>query len=431
MNPALIAFFVVFVCIFLFKIRVPYGMAAACLAYFLVAGTDLKTVALQSCSYLYSSFTMLAIPLFVFAANIMNEGDITERVFGVANGLVGRFHGGLAHVNILGSLIFSGMTGSAIADAAGLGKIEIESMRKEGYDSGFSCAITASSAVIGPIFPPSIPMVIYSMVSGASVGALFLGGAVPGILLAAFLMAYVVLIAKRRHYPRSNPPKLKEYLRYMLTSLPALLTPVVLLLCIYTGVTTATEAGAIAGLYALVVAIFGYRIMGAKKLWLCILDTIATSCTIVLCCSLASAMNFIIAKEKLAVTLATWVIGISSNKYVFLAMANIVILILGMFVNTTVIQLVFVPILVPIAEMLGIDLVHFGLVVCYNMMIGLITPPYGSLLFITSTISDTPLKDVVKEIWGPIAMMLALLIILTYFPDIVLFLPRMFLGYGG
>ena len=431
MSNALLAFLIVFVLIFVLKMRIPFGMAAACLAYFLVAGLDLMIVALQCTSYLYSSFTMIAVPLFIFAANIMNEGEITERVFGVARGLVGRFYGGLAHVNVLASLIFSGMTGSAVADAAGLGKMEIAAMRKEGYDDGFSCAITAASAVIGPIFPPSIPMVIYSMISGASVGALFMGGMVPGVLLAVFLMIYVAIVSKKRGYPRSDPPKFRDYMKYLATSLPAILTPVLLLVCIYTGVTTATEAGAIAGLYALLLSVIGYRLMGWKKLYHCILDTIATGCTVALCCGLASAINFIIAKEKIAVNLAAFVVGLGADKYMFLLIVNIIVLILGMFIDTTVIQLVFVPMIVPIAKSLGIDLVHLGIVLCYNMMIGLITPPYGGLLFITSAISGTPLKNIIQRIWGPLAAMLILLVLITYAPGVVLSLPKLLMGYAA
>lgn len=431
MSHALVIFLVLFLLMFLLKMPFPFGLMACCFGYFLATGDDLKIVAQQSTTYLYGSFTMIAVPLFVFAANIMNEGDITERVFGVAKGLVGRFYGGLAHVNVLASLIFSGMTGSAVADAAGLGKMEIEAMRKEGYDDGFSCAVTAGSAVIGPIFPPSIPMVIYSTLSGASVGALFMGGMVPGILLALFLMVYVAIVSRHRKYPKEAAPHLREYLAYLFKAIPAMLTPVILLISIYTGIVTATEAGAIAGIYALVVAAFGYRMLGIRKLIACINDTIATSSTILLSCGAAAAINYIVAKEKIAINLANWVSGVVTNKYAFLILVNLIILVLGMILDTTVIQLVFVPMMVPIASAFGIDLVHFGIVICYNMMIGLVTPPYGGLLFITSAISGTPLKKVIQEIWMPLIAMLLLLVILTFFPDVSLFLPRLLMGYNG
>jgi tripartite ATP-independent transporter DctM subunit len=404
---------------------------AACLGYFLATGTNLKLVAQLSMSYLYNSFTMIAVPLFIFAANIMNEGEITERVFGVAKGLVGRFPGGLGHVNVLASLIFSGMTGSAVADAAGLGKMEIEAMRKEGYDDGFSCAITAASAVIGPIFPPSIPMVIYSMISGASIGALFMGGIIPGVLLAIALMIYVAFVSHKRNYPTSKIPNKQKYFHYLISSIPALLTPVILLLGIYTGVVTATEAGAIAGLYALMVAVFGYHMMSRKQFINCVLDTIANSGAVLLTCGIAAVINYIVAKEQIATTMATWIMGVISNKYSFLILVNLVFLVLGMFIDTTVIQLVFVPLVIPMAQQFGIDLVHLGLVLCYNMMIGLATPPYGGLLFITSTISRTPLQDVIKEMLPMLVPMLLVLLVITYIPEVVLVLPKVLMHYVG
>lgn len=431
MSIGLAVFLIVFILMFVLKIRIPYGLLSASLAYFLVTGMDLKIVAQQCTSYLYSSFTMIAVPLFIFAADIMNEGSVTERVFGVAKGFVGRFYGGLAHVNVLASLIFSGMTGSAIADAAGLGKMEVAAMRNEGYDDGFACSITAASAVIGPIFPPSIPLVIYSMVSGASVGALFMGGVVPGVLLAIALMVMVAIISRKRNYPKSDSPKPRDFLIYLFKALPAMMTPIILLLGIYTGIVTTTEAGALAGFYALLVAVFGYRMIGWKKLFECIKDTIATTGTVALCCGAAAAINFVVAKEQIAVTLANYVSNAVTNKYMFLLLVNIVVLVLGMVIDTTVIQLVFVPLIVPVAQAFGIDLVHLGLVLCYNMMIGLVTPPYGGLLFVTSSVTSTPLKDVIKEIWWPLLTMLIVLVIITYFPNIVLFMPRLLMGYGG
>lgn len=246
----LIVFLVTFVLIFVLRMPIPAGMIAACTLYFLTdglikgvgfgalitgAGGSLHLVAQKTIEAIFTNGTIVAVPLFIFAANVMNAGKITEYVFGTCMGLVGRFRGGLAHVNVLASLVFSGMTGSAIADASGLGKLEIDAMRKEGYDDGFSCAITAASATIGPIFPPSIPMVVYAMLTGASVGALFMAGMVPGVLLAVALCVYVYFVAKKRNYPRTAPPKLRDYLLYLTKSIWAMLTPVILLVGIYTG----------------------------------------------------------------------------------------------------------------------------------------------------------------------------------------------------
>lgn len=431
LSTALLIFLLIFVLIFVLRMPIPMGMMTACVFYFLVTGESPKMVAQQTLKTFYTNYTIIAVPLFIFAANVMNSGKVTDKVFGFAMGFVGRFKGGLGHVNVLASLVFSGMTGSAIADASGLGKMEIDAMRSEGYDDGFSCAITAASATIGPIFPPSIPMVIYSMLSGASVGALFMGGMVPGVLLAVALMIYIVIIAHKRNYPVSEKVGLHEFLRYTFNAIPAILTPVILLVGIYTGIMTPTEAGAVAGLYALIVAVFGYRVLKWEGFKQVLIDTVKATGTTSIMIGAATTISYIVAKEQVATTVATWITGFTDNKYLFLLIVNIAILILGMFIDTSVIQVVFIPILLPIAKAFGIDLVHFGLVVIFNMMIGLSTPPFGMLLFITSGISGTPLKDVIKEIWWPIVTMLIVLGIITYIPDVVLFLPKLLMGYAG
>ena len=431
LSTALLIFLLIFVLIFILRMPIPMGMMTACVFYFLVSGESPKMVAQQTLKTFYTNYTIIAVPLFIFAANVMNSGKVTEKVFGFAMGFVGRFKGGLGHVNVLASLVFSGMTGSAIADASGLGKMEIDAMRAEGYDDGFSCAVTAASATIGPIFPPSIPMVIYSMLSGASVGALFMGGMVPGILLAIALMIYIMIVAHKRNYPISEKVNIKAFLKYTINAIPAILTPFILLVGIYTGVMTPTEAGAVAGLYALIVAVFGYRVLKWDGFKQVLIDTVKATGTTSIMIGAATTISYIVAKEQVATTVATWITGLTDNKYIFLLIVNISILILGMFIDTSVIQVVFIPILLPIAKAFGIDLVHFGLVVIFNMMIGLSTPPFGMLLFITSGISGTPLKDVIKEIWAPLVTMLLVLAVITYIPDVVLFLPKMLMGYVG
>ncbi len=430
-SAALLVFLIIFILIFILRIPIPLGMMAACVFYFLVSGEPVKMVGQQTLKTFFTNYTIIAVPLFIFAANVMNSGKVTDKIFGFAKGFVGRFKGGLGHVNVLASLVFSGMTGSAIADASGLGKMEIDAMREEGYDDGFSCAITAASATIGPIFPPSIPMVIYSMLSGASVGTLFMGGMVPGVLLAIALMLYIAYVAHKRNYPRSEKVNLKAFCRYTFTAIPAILTPVILLAGIYTGVMTPTEAGAVAGLYALVIAVFAYRILNWDGFKQVLLDTIKSTGSVSIMIGAATSISYIVAKEQIAARLGELILGMTDNKYIFLIIINISILILGMFIDTSVIQVVFIPIVLPLAKAFGIDLVHFGLVVVFNMMIGLSTPPFGMLLFITSGISGTPLKDVIKEIWLPLLTMIAVLLIITFIPDVVLFLPRILLGYAG
>lgn len=437
----LIVFVAFFILMFIIRMPIPTGMIVACAMYFLVDGLckgygfgdmvvgnagQLHLIAQKTIEAIFTNGTIVAVPLFVFAANLMNSSTVTDYIFGFCDGLVGRFRGGMAHVNVLCSLVFSGMTGSAIADATGIGTMEIEVMKKQGYDDPFSCAITAASATIGPIFPPSIPMVVYAMLTGASVGALFMGGMVPGVLLALFLCVYIVFIARKRNYPRSEPIALKAYLKFLLKAIWALLTPVILLGCIYSGITTPTEAGAIAGLYTILVSAIIYKTMGWKELKKVLFDTVKGTGGVTIMIGAASAISFIFAKEGLGVTIGNWLLTLCHSQWSFLILTNVVVLILGMFIDTSVIQLVMIPILWPVAQQLGINVVHFGLVFTFNTMLGLSTPPFGMLLFITSSTSGTPLKDVIKEIMPMIMVMLLELILITFVPNVVLFLPKMF-----
>jgi len=431
LNLPLIAFFTVFVLIFLMRMPIPLGLIAAAIVYFVVDGTNPKMIEQQMMGDLFNNYTLLAVPLFIFAANIMNSGGVTKRVFGFCQGLVGRFQGGLGHVNVLASLVFSGMTGSAMADAAGLGKLEIAAMRDEGYDDGFSCAITAGSAIMGPIFPPSITMVIYSMYSGASVAALFMAGMVPAILISILLMIYVAFISKKRNYPRGGKVVLAEFIVFALKSIPALLTPVILLVGIYTGVMTATEAGAVAAFYALLLAVFGYRELGREAFKALCIDTVKSIGSISIMIGAAGGISYIVAKEHIARDLANWIVGHNLSAPMFLLLVNLVLLMMGMFVDSSIINQVFLPILMPVVMSLGIDLVQFGVMAVVNIMIGLCTPPFGMLLFIVSGVSDTPLKKVIKEMWPILAVMLITLLVITYIPGVTLALPRMLLGYQG
>lgn len=426
MSSAMIVLLIIFILIFLLRMPISLGMIAAGAFYFLVDGTDLGSVANHVMNTYYSNYVIIAVPLFIFTANVMNSGKVTEMVFKFANGLVGGVRGALGHVNILASLIFSGMTGSAIADASGLGKMEIDAMRKSGYDDAFSCAITASSATIGPIFPPSIPLVMYAMLSGTSVGALFLGGMVPAVLVAIGLMVYVSIMARVRDYPKEERVPFNEFIRFTINAIPAILTPAILLTGIYTGIMTPTEAGAVAAIYAIIVSFLVYKAMSLKSLIEIVKDTVRETGSVSLMIGAAAIISYIVAKEQIANNLAAFVLSFTNSKYIFLIIVNLIILLLGMFIDTSTIQLVFVPILIPMAKILGVDLIHFGLVVTLNMMIGLSTPPFGMLLFITAGISDTPLKDIMNEIKWPIIALLFVLAVITFVPDTVLFLPRLF-----
>lgn len=428
MSGGLIAFAIMFVVVFLCRMPISYGFLSIGVVYFLFKGGNLGIVANSVCNTYWTNYIIIAVPLFVFSANVMNSGKVTEMLFKFADGLVGRFRGGMAHVNVLASLIFSGMTGSAQADAAGLGVMEIQEMRKQGYDDGFSCAITAASATIGPIFPPSMPMLIYSSLTGASVGALFMGGMIPGVMLALFLCIYTAYISNKRKYPYGMHYTVATFIVFSIRAIPALLTPVILLGGIYGGVVTPTEAGAVAGLYAMLVSIFIYRALSWKDLKKILIDTVISTGTVALTIGCASVILYISARERIPMLLGSFIMDFTDNKYVFLLIVNMLFLVLGMLFDSTTITLVFIPMLMPLVKSFGIDYVHFGVVFTVNMMIGMLTPPYGTLLFTISAISGTKLGTIIKEVAPMVLVMIGLMLLITYVPFFVTFLPNTFLG---
>lgn len=427
-TQAVIIMFIVMAICFIIRMSVSFSMLTASIVFFVLTDFDkLSNVFGVVTGNMYAGYTMLAAPLFIFMANVMNEGEITDKLFDFCNGLLGKFHGGTAQVNVAASLIFSGMTGSAIADASGIGLMEIEQMKKEGYDPEFSCAITAASATVGPIFPPSIPMVIYAMLSGASVGKLFMGGMIPGILLALLLSAYCAIISKKRKYPTGIIMSKKEFLKATISAVPALFTVVLLLGGIYSGVCTPTEAGAVAAAYAIVISVLIYKNLSPAKLWKILKASAANTATLALLCGTSYLFSFIISMAKIPNTISEVVLNLTDNRYLFLLVVNIVFLLLGCVLDVSTIQLVFVPMVLPLVTALGIDLVHFGVVICLNMMIGLSTPPFGMLLFIVSGLGKTKIVGVIKEILPMVLIMIVLLFVVTYVPDIIMFIPNNFM----
>jgi tripartite ATP-independent transporter DctM subunit len=409
---------------FALNVPIAYGMIAAGAFYLSYTHADLGIVAGQMMGVMYSGYVLMAIPLFIFTANIMNSGKVTDAMFEFAKAAVGRRRGALGYVNVIVSLIFSGMTGSAIADAAGIGIMEIRAMKRDGYDTPFSCAITAASAIIGPIFPPSIPFVIYAMLSGTSVGALFLGGVVPALMIAATLMSYVAYISRKRNYPTGRGFTRGEFMKFTLRAFPALMTPIILLAGIYTGVMTPTEAGGIAALYALAISVAAYRVMGWREFLQTLKDTVVTSGSITILTASASVFTYIAARENLPDKVSSLLLNITDNRIALLLLINCFFLILGMFLDTAVLQYVFLPMVIPIARQLGIDMVHFGVLICLNMMIGLCTPPFGFLLFVVSNIGRAPLNEVVRETMPMVALLCIVLLLLTFFPGFVTFVPN-------
>ncbi|MCV3242670.1 TRAP transporter large permease [Mesorhizobium sp. ZC-5] len=415
----------------LLGLPVGHAMIAGSILYLLLAGLDMGTVAEQFLNGMYSNYIILAVPLFILAAELMNIGSMTERLMTFCNAIVGRFRGGLAQVNVLQSIIFAGMSGSAIADAAGSGKIMQNMMTADGkYPASYAAALTAATAVIGPIIPPSIPMIIYALVSDASIGYLFLGGVIPGLLMAGFQMILVAVHARTRNFPVEPPTPLRELPGITWRALPALMMPVVLLGGIYSGVTTPTEAAAVAAAYALFISVVLYRSVSFADFYRSILASARTTASIGMLIAGALVFNYVVTVENiphsLSVLLTSWELSPTG----FLVLVNVILLLLGCVLEGTTIILVILPVFIPTANALGIDLVHFGVMCVVNIMLGLVTPPYGLLLFIMTRIANVPLWDIVRDVLPFLYTMILSLIVITFFPDTVLWLPRLF-GYQG
>ena len=410
---------------------VAFAILLASFVYLAVGGGGIGIAGKVLMDGLYSSFILLAVPLFIVAANIMNAGTISDRLLRFCVGLVGRFKGGLGHVNVVASLIFSGMSGSAVADAAGIGKIIIEMMTKSGhYTRGYAAAITAASATIGPIIPPSIPMVLYALVSNTSIGFLFLGGIVPGFLMGAVLMTMNYVISRRRGFLTEDAVPIRELPALTVNAFPALLMPAILLYGIYGGVTTPTEAAAVAAFYALILAVVFYRALSLGALYRILVESARSSAAVGLVIGGALILNFIVASENIPGMMANALVGLDVSPLVFLIGVNILILLLGCVLDATTLILVIIPLFLPTCRELGIDLVHFGVVAVVNCMIGLITPPYGILLFVINAVTRIPLGEIIREVIPFLMVLIAALIALILQPDLVLFLPKMF-GYAG
>jgi tripartite ATP-independent transporter DctM subunit len=408
---------------------VAYAIIVGVLMYLGLAGQDLAIAGETMVQRLFDGFLLLAVPLFIVSANIMNAGSISDRLLKFCVALVGRFRGGLGHVNVVASLIFSGMSGSAVADAAGIGKLIIDMMIKSGrYSPGYAAAITAATATIGPIIPPSIPLVLYALVSDTSIAALFLGGIVPGLIMGIVLMSMNAWIAHKRNFGKEEAVPLMQLPGITLNAAPALLMPVILLTCIYSGVTTPTEAAAIAAFYALCVSAFLYRTLKFKTLYDVFVDSARSAASVGVVIGASMILMYVVIQENVPQMISDLMAGSDISPLIFLIIVNILVLLLGCVLDATVIILVIVPLFIPTCNALGIDLVHFGVLIVVNSMIGLITPPYGILLFVISAVSQIPLKEMIREIWPFLGVLVAALFTMIFVPEIVLWAPRS-LGY--
>jgi tripartite ATP-independent transporter DctM subunit len=415
----------------LLGLPIGHAMIAGSVLYLWLAGLDIGTAAEQLLNGMYTSYLLLAIPLFILAAEFMNTGSVMDRLLRFCNALVGRFRGGLAQVNVVQSIIFASMSGSALADAAGSGKLMQTLMTKDGkYTASFAAALTAASSVIGPVLPPSIPLVLYALVSDTSIGFLFLAGVVPGLLIGIVQMALIAATARRRNFPVEPPVPLRDLPRVTWEAFPALMMPVILLGCLYSGVTTPTEAAAAAAAYALLISALLYRSIGWRDVYNSLASSARVTISIGMLIAGALVFNYVITVENIPKALSAMLKAYDLSPLSFLLAANVLLLVLGCFLEGTTILLIVVPVLLPTAHALGVDPVHFVVVAVVNIMIGLITPPYGLLLFMMAKIAQIPLRDLVRDVMPFLTVMIGALALITLVPDLVLFLPRLF-GYKG
>ena len=422
----MVIFLIAFVLLLVIGVPISISIGASAVLGCLSLGYPLVVIGQKMVSGI-DSFLLIAVPLFILAGNLMNAGKITEKIFDTAKELVGWIPGGLGHANVVASIIFAGMSGSAVADAGGLGAIEMEAMKKNGYDEDFAGAVTAASSVIGPIFPPSIPLIIYGSVASVSVDQLFMGGVVPGLLMGVLLMVMVLYFAIVRRYER-HPFRLRALIRQFLGSIPALITPVIILCGFVVGWFTPTEASSIAVIYSLLIALFLYRTLDWKSFKKCLKDSAISSANTLVIIGTSTLFTYVMAMEGISRQFADVILGISSNPNVVLLVINVLLLVLGMVMEPGAILTLMLPVLLPIANGLGLDLVHFGVMVVLNLMIGQVTPPFGVCLFVISDVNKLKLERLYRSILPFLVPLILTLILVTYIPGIVTALPNALLS---
>jgi tripartite ATP-independent transporter DctM subunit len=417
-----------FLTLFMLGFPVVLAIGIPCLVYLIANGLPADMVA-QRMLYALDSFPLIAVPVFLFVGSLMNCSGISHYIYRFADTAVGRLPGGLAQVNIFGSLVFSGISGSALADIGGLGRIEIDAMKEKGFHVPFACAVTCSSAIIGPIFPPSIPLIIYGTVTGASVLQLLLGGILPGLLCTAMLMGMAAWLAKRRNYPRAARwPNAKEFWRDMWPAFPALAAPILLTVGMLVGFFTPTEIASVTVAYTVFIGIFYYKKLTLPGLRTAAFETIRATAGILLIVSIAALFGWILSVEQIPQQVTAGMLSISKNPYVLLLIVNIMLLVVGMFLDSTTAILVIAPIIAKPLIAAGVDPVHLGLVVVFNLMIGLVTPPMGLSLYLVADIAKVKMKDVLREMLPFYIPLVLTLVLVTYVPWITTSVPQYFVG---
>ncbi|MBZ4691398.1 TRAP transporter large permease [Cereibacter changlensis] len=418
-----LALIILFLGLFVAGFPVVYAILLPAIGYVLVEGLPLGLLT-QRVTYALDSFPLVAVPIFIFVGNLMNLAGVTDRIFRFADTLVGRLPGGLAQVNIFSSLIFSGMSGAALADVGGLGRIEIEAMKQRGFSAPFSGAVTAASAVVGPIFPPSIPLIVYGSVTSVSIVQLLLAGIVPALICIVLLMITAAIIALVTKMPRAERwPTWRELGSSLVPALPALLAPVLMISGMLLGLFTPTEAAAVTVIYVLLISTFFYRELTWSHLWNAMVLTLRSTSAILIIVAAASLFGWILAVEQIPQDFSRWILQFSTNPIVLLLIANLIFFIAGMFLDSTTATLLVVPVIAPPMVLAGVDPVHLGIIVIFNLMLGLLTPPMGLSLFLVCSIARITLRQLLTALLPFYAPLLLTLGIITFASDLVLWLP--------
>lgn len=406
---------------------IAFTLGVICFAFFWIDGGSMSSMP-QRLFAGVDSFPLLAVPTFILAGEIMNSGGLTRRIVEFARVLVGHIAGGLGHVTVLANVIGSGISGSALAEAAGIGGVMVKAMKKEGFDPPFAGALNAAASTIGPLIPPSIPLVIYAVMASESVGKLLLAGFAPGFLVAIALMIYVYFVARKRGYPVSARASLAEVWRATRGAFLALLTPIIIIWGIVGGVFTPTEAAVATVVYALFVSLFVYRDLRWRDLPGVFRSSAKTTAVVGFIIAAANLVSYVLARERVPQIMSEALLSLSDERWVILLLINVLLLALGLFMEGLAVMLLTVPVLLPLVTQLGVDPVHFGVIVVMNLMIGLVTPPFGMALFVVAKVGDIPYRDLAWAIWPFVFPLLGVLMICTFWPWIVMFLPNMLLG---
>jgi tripartite ATP-independent transporter DctM subunit len=406
---------------------IAFSLGAICFAFFWIDGGSMNSMP-QRMFAAVDSFPLLAVPTFILAGEVMNSGGLTRRIVEFARVLVGHIAGGLGHVTVLANVIVSGISGSALAEAAGIGSVMIEAMKKQGFSPAFAGSLNAAASTIGPLIPPSIPLVIYAVMASVSAGKMLLAGFAPGVLVAIALMVYVYFVSKRRGYPVSERASWADVWRATRSAFLALLTPIIIIWGIVGGVFTPTEAAAATVVYALFISLFVYRDMRFRDLPGIFRNSAKTTAVVGFIIATANLVSYVLTRERVPQMLSEALLSVSDERWVILLLINVLLLALGCFMEGLAIMLLTVPVLLPLVMQLGVDPVHFGVIVVMNLMIGLIHPPFGMALFVVAKVGDIPYRELAWAIWPFVIPLLGVLLVCTYWPWIVMVLPNLLLG---